>query len=249
MKTVIANEFFGFKFDIKERYLCFMFSKFIIMYRIKIIALLVLLPFISIAQSTEPGNWIIYFGNKQINDKVNWHYEAQYRNFNFIGDIEQLLLRTGLGYNLSDNNNNIHLGYAYIYSEPYLVNSSDKISVTEHRIYQQFITRQEFNRILIQHRYRFEQRSISNDLRLRLRYFLAINVALTQKQMQDNTVYFSAYNEIFLNTRNAYFDRNRLYGGVGYRFNKNVRIELGLMNQVVQNSARNQLNMIAFVNF
>lgn len=216
---------------------------------IKLIFLIMLFPFLSYSQSTEPGNWFIYFGNKQINDKFNWHYEAQYRNFNLIGDIEQLLLRTGVGYNLSANNNNIHLGYAYIYSEPYLANSNEKTSNIEHRIYQQFITRQEFNRILIQHRYRFEQRFISNDLRLRLRYFLAVNVALTKKQMQDNTVYFSAYNEVFLHTEKQYFDRNRLFGGLGYRFNKHVRIELGLMNQLVQNSARNQLNMIAFVNF
>ncbi len=59
------------------------------------------------AQKTDLGNWFIYSGNQKINTKWNWHNEVQYRNFNFAGDLEQLLLRTGLGYNLSENNNNV----------------------------------------------------------------------------------------------------------------------------------------------
>jgi hypothetical protein len=66
--------------------------------------------------------------------------------------------------------------------------------------------------------------------------------------MMDRTLYISAYNEIFMNTDNSYFDRNRLYGGIGYRFNKFVRTELGFLNQVLQNTSRNQLNVVAFVN-
>jgi hypothetical protein len=59
------------------------------------------------SQASDLGNWWIYFGNKKINSKFNWHHEAQYRNYNVIGDLEQLLLRTGIGYNLTENNNNL----------------------------------------------------------------------------------------------------------------------------------------------
>jgi hypothetical protein len=96
---------------------------------------MLLIPFTAFSQESDFGNWLIYFGDKKINQKLNWHHEVQYRNFNFIGDIEQLLLRTGLGYNLTENNNNIHLGYAFIYSEPYLTNSDQKTNFNEHRIY------------------------------------------------------------------------------------------------------------------
>lgn len=75
--------------------------------------LIMLLPLFGYGQANPTGNWFIYFGNKKINNQWNWHHEAQYRNFNVIGDIEQLLLRTGIGYNLSENNNNVHLGYAF----------------------------------------------------------------------------------------------------------------------------------------
>ena len=40
------------------------------------------------AQDSDFGNWWIYFGNKQMNERWNWHHEVQYRNYNFIGDLE-----------------------------------------------------------------------------------------------------------------------------------------------------------------
>jgi hypothetical protein len=208
-----------------------------------------LMPLLGFSQASDLGNWMIYFGDKKIDTKWNWHHEVQYRNFNFIGDIEQLLLRTGIGYNLSENNNNLLLGYAFIYSEPYVGNTDEKTRFSEHRTYQQFITRQFFGRFSIQHRYRFEQRFFEDDFNLRLRYFLSINVALNRKQLQDKTAYLSIYNEIFLNTEGEYFDRNRLYGGIGYRFSQTVRCEVGVMNQALRTTARNQLNLITFVNF
>lgn len=210
---------------------------------------ILLIPIFGYSQASDFGNWFIYFGNKQINEKWNWHHEVQYRNFNFIGDTDQLLLRTGIGYNLTENNNNLLLGYGYIYNEPYIGDTDSKRNFSEHRVYQQFITKQNFGRIALQHRYRFEQRFLPDDFKLRLRYFLAVNVALNTKEMQDKTVYFSAYNEIFINTEENLFDRNRLYGGIGYRFNKFVRTELGVMNQSTQSVSRNQLNVITFVNF
>ena len=139
-----------------------------------LIALLLLMPLSAFSQKSDFGNWLIYFGNKQINPKFNWHHEVQYRSFNLIDDIEQLLLRTGLGYNLTENNNNILLGYAFIYSEPYLTNSDLKTNFNEHRIYQQFITRQSFGRMSLQHRYRFEQRFfglLSNGSRVSILHF------------------------------------------------------------------------------
>lgn len=212
------------------------------------VILLLVLPLSMFAQDSDFGNWLIYFGDKKINDKINWHHEVQYRNFNLIGDTDQLLLRTGLGYNLTENNNNIHLGYGFIYSEPYIIDSKDKTNFNEHRIYQQFITRQTFGRFSLQHRYRFEQRIFEDDFRLRLRYFLALNIAINKNQMEDDTFYLSAYNEIFINTEQSFFDRNRLYGGVGYKFSNNFRTEIGFLNQTTNNVSRNQLNLITFLN-
>jgi hypothetical protein len=199
--------------------------------------------------ASNTGNWLMYFGDKKINPKWNLHHEIQYRSFNFLGNTDQLLIRTGLGYNLSEQNNNVLIGYCYVYNEQYLNNSERKTYFSEHRIYQQFITRQFFNRLLIQHRYRIEERFFKTDFRLRFRYSVSLNVALNNKEMMAKTFYIALSNEIFINSKQTYFDRNRLYGGLGYRFNKNLRTELGLLNQSTNSISKNQLNIISYLNF
>jgi len=207
------------------------------------------MPFLAQSQESNFGNWLLYFGNKKLSANLNWHHEVQYRNYDAIGDLEQLLLRTGIGYNLSENNHNILLGYGFINSQNYIDGTNDKSTINEHRIYQQFITKQKIKRLNIQHRYRFEQRFVESDFKLRFRYFLSLNIPLNQKELLDKTIYLSAYNEIFLNSESSIFDRNRLYGGVGYKLNSKIRFELGYMNQFFENESRDQLNIITFVNF
>lgn len=207
------------------------------------------LPFFAMSQDSNLGNWLIYIGNKKLNSKWNIHNEVQYRNYNAVGDLEQLLLRTGVGYNLSENNDNILLGYGYILSENYVGDSDDKISINEHRIFQQFTTKQKVGSVGLSHRYRFEQRFVEDDFKMRFRYFLGINVPLQYKEDAKNPLYLSFYNEIFLNTKSSVFDRNRVFGGLGYKFSDNLRMELGYMNQFFETSGRDQINVIAFVNF
>lgn len=198
-----------------------------------------------LAQKSDVGNWFIYFGNQKINNKLNWHNEVQCRNFNFAGDLQQLLLRTGVGYNLTENNNNVLLGYAFINSQRYLPSSNDKVGSDEHRIYQQFITRQNFGRVFLQHRYRIEERFLKDDFQVRFRYLLGINIPLNNKTMTDKTLYVSAYNEIFINAESPVFDRNRLYGALGYNINKNFKVEVGFMAQTLEKTNRNQFQIVS----
>lgn len=207
-----------------------------------------MLPYISTAQSSDFGNWLIYIGNKKVNSKWNIHNEVQYRNYDAIGDLEQLLLRTGLGYNLSENNHNLLLGYGYILSQNYIADTQNKMDVNEHRIFQQFTSKQNVGSVSLSHRYRFEQRFVESDFKMRLRYFLAFKVPIIKTETSPSKLYLSAYNEVFLNTESDVFDRNRVYGGLGYQLNKNVRIEAGYMSQLFENSSRDQFNLITFVN-
>ncbi|MDN3665053.1 DUF2490 domain-containing protein [Algibacter miyuki] len=212
------------------------------------LTLVLMLPLFTQAQESDLGNWLIYIGNKKLDSKWNIHNEVQYRNYNAVGDLEQLLLRTGLGYNITEKNN-ILLGYGYILSENYIGDTDEKESVNEHRIFQQFTTKQNIGKIGLSHRYRFEQRFVEDDFKLRLRYFLGIKVPLQYKENGKNPLYLSAYNEIFLNTKSSVFDRNRVYGGLGYTFSEKLRLELGYMNQFFETTGRDQINVIAFVNF
>jgi hypothetical protein len=198
------------------------------------------------AQKNDVGNWFIYFGNQQISKTWNWWNEVQYRNYNLAGDLQQLLLRTGLGYNLTENNNNILLGYGFIKSKAYLPGTNDKVGTNEHRVYQQFITRQTFGRVFIQHRYRIEERFLQDDFLMRFRYFLSFNIPINNKTLAQKTIYTSVYNEIFLNAQSSIFDRNRLYAALGYVINKNIRAEVGFMAQSLEKTNRNQFQVVVF---
>lgn len=199
----------------------------------------------SFAQKSDLGAWYMYFGNNKISKKLNFHNEIQYRNFDGIGDLEQLLIRTGIGYDLTENNNNVLLGYGFILSQPY-VNGEKKENI-EHRIFQQYITKQKFGRFYLQHRYRLEERFLQDDFRMRFRYMLGLNIPINNKEMLPKTFYGSVYNEIFLHLNSPTFDRNRVYGALGYVINKNLRIEAGYMNQIQENRNRGQIQ-IGFYN-
>ncbi len=211
----------------------------------KIICIIVIALFSmsAVAQESGPGNWLIYIGSKQLNSKWNLHHEIQYRNYNGIGDLEQLLIRTGLGYNLGSRSN-LLLGYGYINSENFTGSGNQQSTVEEHRIFQQFITKQNVGSVSLQHRYRFEQRFVGSNFKTRFRYFLSMNVPFKKSKY-----YLSAYNEIFLNGESNVFDRNRIYGGLGYKLSKGIKLELGYMSQVFETSSRDQINIITLVNF
>ena len=200
------------------------------------------------SQKSEIGNWLIYFGNQKINQNWNWHNEVQYRNYDFIGDTNQLLLRTGIGYNLTENNNNVLLGYAFVSTYKHIPNSDQKIESNEHRIFQQFITKQNLGRFYFLHRYRVEERFLTDDFQMRLRYFLNVNLPLNKKTLDKNAIYLSTYNEIFVNTEKPLFDRNRIYAALGFVINKHFKVEAGFMSQILEQSNRNQFQIVIFNN-
>ncbi|MEN9963658.1 MAG: hypothetical protein RL582_753 [Bacteroidota bacterium] len=198
------------------------------------------------AQQSKFGNWVIYFGNQKITKKCNWWNEVQLRNYDFIGDVQQLLLRTGVGYDLKENSVNILMGYAHVSSYNYLSASDNKTVSTENRIYQQLTLKNRFDRIFISHRYRTEQRFFKNDFKFRFRYFLSCNIPINKSEMKANALYASFYNEIFIQGKTPFFDRNRAYAALGYVINPDFKIELGYMNQMLEKSSRNQLQIVIF---
>ena len=198
-------------------------------------------------QNNKPGNWFIYFGNQKINEKFNFHNEIQYRNYNFIGDISQLLIRTGIGYNLNKNNN-ILLGYGFIETFTNEASTSNKKKIVENRIYQQYSNKHPINNYFITHRIRFEERFIEKTLEYRIRYFISLNKPLNKSKMEKNAIYLSSYNEIFVKPTNQFFDRDRIYGGLGFLLNNNVKIETGYMIQATKDKRQQQFQIILFNN-
>lgn len=220
-------------------------------YVFTIVALLV--PNISNAQETndELGAWYMYFYNTTLKDSP-WGIQGdlQYRNWNLGGDLEQLLIRSGITYQPKNIQIKFTLGYGNITTG--VIGSSDATS-GEHRIYQEALYPVKFgNRIYTNHRFRYEQRFVENqDLRSRYRYNLFINVPLNKKTLEKKAIYLALYNEIFINGQRAIgnnnsveiFDRNRAYAAIGYVIKNGIRVQLGIMNQTTDSQGKNQLQL------
>ena len=210
-------------------------------------SLLFLLPVSIIAQQDKTGNWLMYFGTNKLSDKFSLHTEVQYRNHTLTpNNTEQLLLRTGLNYHFS-NKAFVTAGYAYIPS--YVFESEQKAPETEeHRIWQQFILTNKINKIKFEHRYRIEQRWVNRTYKNRFRYRLMLFIPLNKSKIEEKTWFLGFYDEVFVNAEKTFFDRNRLYGALGYQVTKNTAFQLGMMHQQVSNFGKWYLQIALIFN-
>ena len=211
------------------------------------IFLLFLVPLMSYSQDDKVGNWLMYFGTNRISDDFSIHTEIQYRNHTITpNNVEQLLLRTGLNYHFSEKAT-VTAGYAYIPSYVY-ESEQNSPEVEEHRIWQQFILTNKIGRVKFEHRYRVEQRWVNQDYKNRLRYRLMLFVPLNKPVIEKGTLFLGVYDEIFINTKESFFDRNRLYGALGYQINKDINIQSGMLHQQLSNSGKWYLQFAIFFN-
>jgi hypothetical protein len=116
---------------------------------------------------------------------------------------------------------------------------------TERRLWEQLVLTQYSHRLKLEHRYRIEQRWFrfrddSTAFRQRFRYRLNAFFPLNKKTITTGTVFLTAYDEIFLNPRGPVFERNRVYGGVGYQVSRHVVVQVGYVNQANYNYAAQQ---------
>jgi len=191
-------------------------------------------PAFLLAQEAGVGNWMMYFGMNKISDDFSIHTEVQYRNHTIAPiNTEQLLLRSAINYHFSDNAF-MSAGYAYIPS--YIFESEQKgPEIREHRVWQQFVITNNINRVNFEHRYRIEQRWVNGDYRSRFRYRLMLAVPLNKPTVRKGSLFAGIYNEIFLNAKRVFFDRNRLYGALGYQFHETANVQVGMLHQRVNN--------------
>ncbi|MFK7958460.1 MAG: DUF2490 domain-containing protein [Lysobacterales bacterium] len=200
------------------------------------------------------GGWyILQWRNAFENSQWGIQGDIQHRNFDVSEDKEQLLIRAGVTRDVGKYR--FALGYAFVDSGAF---GPSNRSRHESRIYQElFFATPLGDRLQFSHRFRFEQRWLENqDFRTRLRYGLFLNVPLTFEAQTTNT-YLSFYNELFLNVgrdigqgrRVDYFDRNRLYAGIGQKVSDNVNLQFGYMLQTTDNLDKGQLNFNLIATF
>ncbi|WP_299227937.1 DUF2490 domain-containing protein [uncultured Psychroserpens sp.] len=229
------------------------------MKKIFLFSIIFLLTFNTYAQveQSQTGAWYMYFFNHQFkNSQFGIQGDLQYRNWNVLGDLEQLLIRTGFTYTPKDTKVLLTLGYANITTGEF--GDGDDTS-GENRIYQEALFPQKLgHRVYLTHRFRYEQRFVEDqDFRTRYRYNLFMNIPINKPALDKGAVYAAFYNELFINGQEdigdgrtvEFFDRNRTYLGLGYVIKPGQRIQFGWMNQKTDTWGKGQLQFSFHHNF
>lgn len=182
------------------------------------------------------GSWFMYFGTNKIAEKWSIHTEAQFRYYEIASNFNQLLLRTGVNYHI--NSDAIAtLGYGFIETDPTFAevgNVSGTVllhnnSISENRIFEQFILKNKVWEFKFEHRYRLEQRFVQNNFTNdsntlhRARYRIQMTLPLT------DTFFLNFYDEIFINLQNEAFGQNRLYAAVGVNVTQDLSMQFGYL--------------------
>ncbi len=231
-------------------------------------AFLLLLFFYSAVLFAQTDNtftgWGAVFASYKLNDKLSVHFDGQLRSTDEIEHLQSFIIRPGLNYHASKNII-LTVGYAYVGNRRVIEMVSDM--VPEHRIWQQFIYNQRFKGghfTSLQHRVRLEERfigksylengSLVNDgseFSLRLRYFLRTIFPLIKTDNFTDGAFISLQDELFVNLDNAttltngeFFDQNRAYASLGWRFNPKFDLEVGYMYQYINGRNVNVNNNI-----
>ncbi|MDG1573419.1 DUF2490 domain-containing protein [Robiginitalea sp. M366] len=201
------------------------------------------------AQNTgedQLGAWYMYFGTNRVAEKWSIHTEAQFRFYDASSNFNQLLLRTGANYHLTDQAI-VTLGYGYIWTDP-TFEDGDALPdrILEHRIFQQFILKNKVGRLAFEHRYRLEQRFLDFDgpteTQHRARYRLQLTHPL------GDTFFINFYDEVFINLQEPLFGQNRLYLALGARLSPAVSLQAGFLKNSFTGRDYNRLQLGVFFN-
>jgi len=172
------------------------------------------------------GSWHMYFGTNKLSETLSLHSEAQARYYEQLKNFNQLLLRTGLNYHISDRAI-ATMGYGFIATDGTFEEFPNETDSKEHRIFEQFILKNKVGNVAFEHRYRLEQRFLDfgnrNDTQHRARYRLQVTVPLSK------VIFLNFYDEIFVNLQGDVFGQNRLYGALGFNVFKDVSLQVGYL--------------------
>lgn len=191
----------------------------------------------SYAQSkTENAGWVFITHTQNLSKKIKALADVQVRTGDQFIHFETLLLRGALGYTINKEQS-AALGYAH--KADWTKEDGALTRSSENRIYEQYLFETKFKRTQATLRLRQEQRFVkeTDDYQFsqRSRVFLSFQIPLAANADFSQGLYTTIQNEVFLNTQhkekvnNSFFDQNRLFISLGYRWSKKIDTEIGYM--------------------
>lgn len=195
----------------------------------------------AVAADEDPNIWLAQSATIDLGGDMLLGLEAQERFTNDASRLGQFLFRPSIGYKL-DKSTSIHLGYAYVYSDP-----QNGASTNEHRAFQQlsFRVAGDGKGVAVTGRTRFEQRFLeeTDGTGLRIRQQFRLTAPLSEK------VRAIAWTEAFIGLNQTRFQRDgiglwRNFAGVSVPLGKGVSLEPGYLNQYVVRTGTDRIDHV-----
>ncbi|KFF22925.1 DUF2490 domain-containing protein [Chryseobacterium sp. JM1] len=192
------------------------------------------------AQSRDNYNmWFQYLMSARLTDKSTLTALSQYRSFDLAYDTRLFLVSAYVDYEVA-NEVKPAAGFMFLVLDSYKTDNSKKQRY-EKRPFQQVTLGGNIGRTSVSHRFRVEERFISNpdEFIVRLRYLISLRIPFNRKGEKEK-LYGILKNELRMNVvKEDPFDSNRLTAGLGIKVGKNSAIEVAFINQLETGSTSN----------
>ena len=198
--------------------------------KLKITIIVLLLSNFAFSQNKGLGSWHVVNAQLSLSNKWEAFAELQTRSNKFFDDFFYYEIKGGASYSINSNFS-VLVGvgrYATYAGDGNFVKPFDN---EEFRVWQQLTMNQYLDRLKIEHRYRAEQKWVTDGYRNRFRYRLNAMLPLNAAKLVPGTLYLNAYNEVFLNNKAPHFERNRFFAGAGYILTPVTTVQAGYVNQ------------------
>jgi hypothetical protein len=197
---------------------------------IKTSFLLLLFFSLNVFSQNDLGSWNVLNFNVKVNPKWNVFVESQVRSLTFYDQFHYYEYKIGVSYKINPNFSlTTGIGSYNTFSEG--GNFELPAQNRETRTWIQVNMKNPLKYVIFEHRYRAEQRFTSNGYKNRFRYRLNAIVPLNKEKIGPKTLYASLWNELFFTDKEPFFERNRLFIGLGYEFSENLAIQSGYIHQ------------------
>ncbi|MGG5210894.1 DUF2490 domain-containing protein [Chryseobacterium sp. MIQD13] len=192
------------------------------------------------AQSRDNYNmWFQYLMSAKLTDKSTLTALSQYRSFDLAYDTRLFLVSAYVDYEVA-NDVKPAAGFMFLVLDSYKSDNTKKERY-EKRPFQQVTLGGNIGRTSVSHRFRVEERFISNpnEFIVRLRYLISLKIPFNRAGEKEK-LYGILKNELRMNVvKEDPFDSNRLTAGLGIKVGKNSAIEVAFINQLETGSTSN----------
>lgn len=196
----------------------------------RVISFISLIILFNQSSKGQTGSWNILNVKVDLNDRWNFFGEAQIRSLKLYDDFHYYELKGGFTYAISKTfSASTGFGIFDTYSPG--GNFKSPMVNDEFRSWLQISMQQYEKRLKFEHRYRAEQRFTNNGFRNRFRYRLSSIYPLNKAKVEPKTLFLNISDEIFFTDKAPYFERNRLFLGLGYELSESFSIQSGYLKQ------------------